>query len=99
MLAGRHAGKKAVIVRHFDEGKKDKKAKFAQALVAGIERYPLKVTKRMTSKRIEKRTKLKAFVKTVNYNHILPTRYLLANEFDFKSIVSDEKMQKVPALK
>ena len=46
LLAGRHAGKKAIIVRQHDDGKKDKK--FAHALVAGIEKYPLKVTKRMS---------------------------------------------------
>ena len=99
VLAGRHAGKKAVVVRHFDEGKKDKKAKFAQALVAGVERYPLKVTKRMSSKRIEKRSRLKAFVKTVNYNHLLPTRYMLNQDFEFKGVVSDDKLQKIPAKK
>ena len=50
MLAGRHAGKKAIVVKQHDEGKKDKK--FGFALVAGIERYPLKVTKRMSDKKV-----------------------------------------------
>ena len=76
MLAGRHAGKKAMIVKQYDDGKKDKK--FSHALVAGIERYPLKVTKRMSAKKIERRSKVKAFVKYVNYTHLLPTRYIIS---------------------
>ena len=41
MLAGRYAGRKAVVVKAFDEGTTEHK--FPHALVAGIERYPLKV--------------------------------------------------------
>ena len=67
--------------------------KFAHALVAGIERYPLKVTKRMSAKKIERKTKVKPFVKIVNYNHILPTRYLVAADLDLKNVVTDEKLQ------
>ena len=73
LLAGRRAGKKAVIVKQFDEGKKGKT--FSHALVAGVERPPLKVTKKMSKKKIERRSKCKPFVKVVNYNHILPTRF------------------------
>jgi len=61
-------------------------------LVAGIERYPLKVTKRMSQKKIERRTKVKAFVKTVNYNHIMPTRYLISGDIDLKNVVSEDKL-------
>ena len=42
VLAGRYAGRKAVVVKAFDEGTNEHK--FPHALVAGIERYPLKVT-------------------------------------------------------
>jgi len=66
--------------------------KFPHALVAGIERYPLKVTKRMSSKKIERRSKVKAFVKSVNYNHVLPTRYMVSGDIDLKNVVTDEKM-------
>ena len=66
--------------------------KFPHALVAGIERYPLKVTRRMSSKKIERKTKVKPFIKIVNYNHLLPTRYLVANDIDLKSVVSEEKL-------
>ena len=46
LTAGRHAGKKAIIVKQHDEHRKGKK--FAHALVAGIEKSPLRVTKRMS---------------------------------------------------
>jgi large subunit ribosomal protein L27e len=95
LLAGRRAGKKAVIVKQFDEGKKGKN--FAHALVAGVERAPLKVTKRMSKKKQDRRSKLKPFVKYVNYNHILPTRFQVTGEFanagaELKSVVTEDKM-------
>jgi len=46
-------------------------------LVAGVERSPRKVTKRMGSKKIEKRTSIKPFVKYINLNHIMPTRFAI----------------------
>jgi len=100
LLAGRHAGKKAIIVKQNDDGKKVRRRiaysvqdrKFAHALVAGIERNPLRVTRNMSQKKIERRSKVKAFVKTVNYNHIMPTRYMVATDFDLKAVVTDEKL-------
>ena len=73
MLSGRFAGKKAVIVKHYDEGNK-KDRKFPHALVAGVARTPLRITKRQSKKRQAKRTKIRPFVKYVNYNHLVPTR-------------------------
>lgn len=35
---------------------------------------------------------MKPFVKYVNYNHLLPTRFVIKEDLDFKSIVNDEKM-------
>ena len=46
-------------------------------LVAGIDRYPRKVVKAMSKKKIEKRTKIKPFIKAVNFNHLMPTRFHL----------------------
>ena len=66
--------------------------KFSHALVAGIERYPVKVTRRMSAKKVERKTKVKPFIKTVNYNHLLPTRYVVATDIDLKGVVSEEKM-------
>lgn len=95
LLTGRRAGKIAVIVKNFDEGKKTKK--FGHALVAGVEKTPLKVAKKMSKKKIARRSKCKPFVKFVNYNHILPTRFMVIGEFtaaghELKSIVTQEKM-------
>ena len=56
-----------------DEGSKNHS--FPHALVAGIERYPLKVTRKHDQKKIAKRTRIKPFIKVINYNHLLPTRY------------------------
>merc|ERR1712228_1030318 len=52
LLAGRQAGKKAIIIKQNDEGKKGRK--FPHALVAGVERCPRKVTRTMGKKKVEK---------------------------------------------
>eukprot|EP00356_Strombidium_inclinatum_P002740 CAMPEP_0170479108 /NCGR_PEP_ID=MMETSP0208-20121228/450_1 /TAXON_ID=197538 /ORGANISM="Strombidium inclinatum, Strain S3" /LENGTH=146 /DNA_ID=CAMNT_0010751451 /DNA_START=109 /DNA_END=549 /DNA_ORIENTATION=- len=95
LLAGRRAGKKAVIVKTYDDGKKGKQ--FAHALVAGVEKSPLKVTKSMSKKKVERRSKVTPFVKSVNYNHILPTRFMVTGEFakdgsELKSIIAEDKL-------
>ena len=99
MLGGKHAGQKAVIVKNFDEGSDARK--YPHAIVAGIERYPLKITKSMGKKRIAKRSRIKPFVKIVNYNHIMPTRYQF--EVDLKSTVTidsfKDKTQRVETQK
>merc|ERR1712173_456718 len=48
---------------------------YGHALVAGIDRYPRKVTKSMGKKKIAGRNKMKPFIKVINYNHVMPTRY------------------------
>ncbi|GAA5809859.1 structural constituent of ribosome [Mucor flavus] len=87
ILQGRFAGKKAVVVRNHDEGTKDRP--YGYAVVAGVERSPLKVTKAMGKKKTAKRSKVKPFVKIVNYNHMMPTRYGLELE-QIKGTVSAE---------
>ena len=61
VLQGRQAGKKVVVIKQNDEGTKDRP--FPHAIVVGIERYPLKVTKRMGKKKLAKRSKVKPFIK------------------------------------
>ena len=90
LLAGRHAGRKAVIIKCNEDGNKEKK--FGFALVAGIDKYPRKVTKKMSQKKILKRTNIKPFVKYVNLNHLMPTRYQITGEIDFKTLVTEEKL-------
>jgi large subunit ribosomal protein L27e len=85
ILGGRYAGKKAVILKLFYEGSSNRK--FGHALVAGISRSPRKVTKGMSETRVSRRIRIKPFVKYVNFNHFMPTRYVLANELDVKGVI------------
>ena len=48
-----YAGKKAVILKVYYEGSKSRK--FGHVLVAGISKYPRKVTKRMSEERVSRR--------------------------------------------
>ncbi|KAL2740816.1 60S ribosomal protein L27 [Vespula squamosa] len=73
VLSGRYAGRKAIVMRTFDDGTTDKQ--YGHAMVAGIDRYPRKVHKRMGKGKLHKRSKIKPFVKVLNYNHLMPTRY------------------------
>ena len=90
ILQGRLAGKKGVVIRASEEGNKERK--FGHALVAGVERGPRRVTKVMSKKKIQKRTRVKPFVKFLNLNHVLPTRYQVGTELDLKQVVTDERI-------
>lgn len=61
VLSGRYAGRKAIVVKTFDDGSSDKQ--FGHALVAGIDRYPRKVTGSMGKAKLKKRSKIKPFLK------------------------------------
>ncbi|KAI9179438.1 60S ribosomal protein L27B [Blastocladiella emersonii ATCC 22665] len=87
VLQGRHAGKKAVVVKNFDDG--NKAHPFPHAVVAGIERNPLKITKAMGKKKVARRSTVKPFIKVINYNHLMPTRYTLELE-NTKSLITAE---------
>ncbi|KMQ42333.1 Translation protein SH3-like domain [Trichophyton rubrum] len=89
---GRFAGKKVVIIQPYDAG--SKAHPFPYALVVGIERYPSKITRRMGAKKVEKRSKVKPFIKTVNYNHLMPTRYTLELE-GLKGAVTNDTFKEV----
>ncbi|XP_006882546.1 PREDICTED: 60S ribosomal protein L27-like [Elephantulus edwardii] len=73
VLVRRYSGRKAVIVKNIDDSTSDRP--YSHALVAGIDRYPRKVTAAMGKKKNAKRSKIKSFVKVYNYNHLMPTRY------------------------
>lgn len=75
MLNGRFAGKKAVIVNVIS--RKTKSRKYSHCVVAGINRYPRKVTRSMSLKRIKRRSRIVPFVKIVNVSHVLPTRFVV----------------------
>merc|ERR1719272_2523328 len=92
VLSGRYAGKKAIVVKTFDEGSKDRP--FGHCLVAGIDRYPLKVTKAMSKTKIIKRSNIKPFLKYINFNHMMPTRYTV-NDIELRTVVNPAAMKKI----
>jgi large subunit ribosomal protein L27e len=79
ILSGRYAGKKAVVLRTYEDGTKERR--FGHALVAGVERAPKRITRAMEKELDEgqraKRMSVRPFVKFVNFQHIMPTRYNL----------------------
>ncbi len=83
LLTGRHAGKKAAIVRNYDDGAGGRR--YGHALVVGLARAPRKVTRKSSEAKQAKASKLRAFVKVVNYTHVMPTRYTL--DVDLKTAV------------
>lgn len=96
MLAGRYAGRKAIVVQTFDEGTRERE--FGHCLVAGIDRNPQRVTKAMSKEKILKRSKIKPFVKYVNYNHIMPTRYTV-KDIPVGGVVNPTAMKKLDTRK
>eukprot|EP01018_Ginkgo_biloba_P015607 Gb_34700 [translate_table: standard] len=72
LLQGRFAGRKAVIVKTFDDGTLGRA--YGHCIVAGIAKYPKKVIRKDSAKKTAKKSRLKCFIKLANYNHIMPTR-------------------------
>ena len=81
-----------VIIQPLDSGSKTHP--FPHALVAGIERYPSQITRRMSKTRQAKRSKVKPFIKTINYNHLMPTRYTMELE-GLKGVVTNDTFKEV----
>lgn len=48
----------------------------------------------MGKKRVEKRSKVKPFIKMINYNHLMPTRYTLELE-GLKGVVSNDTFKEI----
>lgn len=68
VLGGRYAGRKAIIVKTYDDGTADKQ--FGHALVAGVDRYPKKITKKMGKGKMAKKSKIKPFIKVNIITHV-----------------------------
>ncbi|XP_066217306.1 large ribosomal subunit protein eL27-like [Saccopteryx leptura] len=94
VLAGCYSGRKAIIMKNIDDGTSDRP--YSHALVAGIDRYPRKVTAAMGKKKTAKRSKIKSLVKVYNYNHLMATRYSVDIPLD-KTVNKD--VFRDPALK
>merc|ERR1719460_937596 len=87
ILAGRHAGKKAVVIKNVEDGNADDK-RFSHCLVTGISRGPRKVTRGMSKKKVEKRSRtMKPFLKYINVRHIFPTRYVV--DMDLRKVIDE----------
>ena len=91
LLNGRHAGMKAVVLTSYPNPTENRK--YPHAVVLGIEKSPKKLTKDMPQETLVKRTQVKCFIKTVNFNHILLTRHVLKDD-DFWKKVQPEKVVK-----
>ncbi|GFE55125.1 ribosomal protein protein [Babesia ovis] len=91
VLAGRRAGRKGVIVQCNENP--TKRRPYANCLVAGIDKYPLKVTRNMSKEKVKKRLRIKPFVKYINLNHLMPTRYVVTGRLDPKVLVNDGQME------
>ncbi|KAJ7982006.1 60S ribosomal protein L27 [Quillaja saponaria] len=91
VLQGRFAGRKAVIVRNFDDGTRDRP--YSHCLVAGVFKYPQKVIRKDSAKKTAKKSRVKAFIKLVNYSHVMPTRYTL--DVDLKDVVTPDVFQSI----
>ncbi|KAE8797112.1 60S ribosomal protein L27-3 [Hordeum vulgare] len=84
LLEGRYTKKKVVIVRVFQEGTHDRP--YENCLVAGLGKYPKKVIRKDSAKKTAKKSRVKVFLKLVNFTHLMPTRYTL--DVDLKELVS-----------
>ncbi|XP_072965028.1 large ribosomal subunit protein eL27x-like [Typha angustifolia] len=89
LLQGRFAGRKAVIVRVFEEGTRDRH--YPHCLVAGVAKYPKKVIRKDSAKKTAKKSRVKAFLKLVNFTHLMPTRYAL--DVDLKEVATIDSLQ------
>ncbi|VDN22933.1 unnamed protein product [Gongylonema pulchrum] len=90
VLGGRYAGRKAIIVKAYDDGSSDRA--YSHALIAGIDKYPRPVTKRMGKKKIRSRNKLRPFIRIASYSNLLPTRYSVDVALD-KNLVNKEVLK------
>ena len=64
------------------------KHRFPHLLVAGIARHLPQVKRTDSKKKFIRKTSVKPFVKYVNQNHVLPTRFQV-NDFDLKDVKDD----------
>lgn len=95
VLTGKYAGAKVIVLKLFTEPTRDRN--HSHVLVCGMSNVPRKVTKDMSEKKIEKRVKVKTFVKYYNVNHLFPTRIRYEDdEVNYKAVLkSFDEMTKV----
>ena len=84
VLQGRYAGKKAVIVKNYDEGTLASVRTRARVRPRDV---PPQGDEEDAQEEAGQAPCVKTFIKTVNYNHLMPTRYSL--DVDLKATVTD----------
>ncbi len=89
ILGGRFAGKKAVIVKNYDDGHGSRS--YGHALVCGLAKEPRKVIKKSSQLKQARRSSLKTFTKVINYQHLMPTRYTL--DADLKNVITHDCLE------
>ncbi|KAI4994034.1 hypothetical protein ZWY2020_008397 [Hordeum vulgare] len=82
LLQGRYARKKAVIMRVFEESTRD--CPYRHCLVVILAKYPKKVIRKDSAKKTTKKSRIKVFLKVVNFTHLMPTLYTL--DVDLKEV-------------
>ncbi|KAI6241250.1 60S ribosomal protein L27 [Aphelenchoides fujianensis] len=90
LLGGRFAGRKALVVKAYDDGSNDRP--YGHALIAGIDKYPRKVTKVMGKKKVARRSTVRPFIRVASYSNLLPTRCVYDIELD-KALVNKESLK------
>ncbi|KAF0988327.1 hypothetical protein HZS_4540 [Henneguya salminicola] len=90
VLNGRYAGRKGVIVKGYDSGTSQRP--YPHAVIVGVDRYPRKITRSMNKAKVEKRSRIKPFVKALNMNHIFPTRFTVDFKLN-KALITDENLK------
>jgi large subunit ribosomal protein L27e len=60
-------------VKSFDEGTTERP--YPHGLICGVSKPPRQVKRGMDKRTILQKSRLKSFIKVVNYNHVMPTRY------------------------
>eukprot|EP00803_Ostreobium_quekettii_P002060 evm.model.scf_1352.2 EVM.evm.TU.scf_1352.2 scf_1352:13996-16242(+) len=92
LLSGRYSGKKAVIVKTYDDGTSGRM--YGHALVCGLAKEPRRVSEltRLTGILFTEGWEgVGTFIKLVNYNHMMPTRYAL--DVDLKNVVTSDAIE------
>ncbi|CAH8330425.1 unnamed protein product [Eruca vesicaria subsp. sativa] len=73
-----------VNIRLFNDGNREHP--YGHCLVAGLKKYLRKVIRKDSEKKKMKKSRVKCFIKVVNYQNLMPTRYTL--DVDLKEFVT-----------
>lgn len=72
------------------------KHRFPHLLVVGIARNPRQVKRNINKKKFIKKTGVKPFIKFINQNHVIPTRFVV-NDFENLKDVKEDNIKTLEA--